>query len=289
MKPIVSVITPCFNQGQYLADLLESVDATCSDPHEVIVVDDGSTEPLTLRCLRRLSARSEKQKLVVITKSNGGLPSARNEALRVAEGEFVQFLDADDLVTKKKLELQIGALRANEGHAVHLSEYVLCDAHRNRFWRPEKSTVTGFEYSVNSFVANWERGLSIPIHCALFRAESIAGIFFDEQLRAKEDWIFWISLALTGAKFLYADFVGAVYRQHNNNMCKNGREMAVSWLRAINHLRSMGIPMSAEAESSLIDHYNNFYVRYFGVVGGTLSGNARNGVSDLNFLLTLVD
>ncbi|BBP97092.1 glycosyl transferase [Burkholderia sp. SFA1] len=284
-QPLVSVVVPCYNQGQYLADLVESVNASCFSHHEVLIIDDGSTDSLTRRCLARIRSEGPRQEVRVISRANGGLPAARNTGLDAARGRYIQFLDSDDLVTQNKLDLQIEAMEADPSIDVHLTEFVMCDASRSRFWRLGVSTIAGFEYDPSSFVKYWERGLTIPIHCGLFRASAIGAIRFNEQLRAKEDWIFWVTLATTGARFAYSDFVGAVYRQHDSNMCKDGRSMALSYLRAIQHLRNMGAPLDEESQKSLLEHYNRFYVRFFGTVDA-VNPSPTLAHDEVNYLLS---
>lgn len=287
MDPLVSVIVPCFNQGQFVNDLLEALDAGCKFTHEVIVVNDGSTDALTLRNLKGLRAKSDRQELIIINRTNGGLPAARNTGLDAARGKYIQFLDADDLIAKGKLDLQVEALEADSALAIHLTEYVLCDVTRTRFWKPETSTIAGFSFDVPSFITHWERGLTIPIHCGLFRRSAIGTIRFTEQLKAKEDWIFWIVLAATGASFDYSPFVGAIYRQHDSSMTKNGRAMALSWLQAVKHLLDTGFEIDPVAKESLLEHYNRFYVRFFSIVNpATQQAAVRN--TDLQFLLSFV-
>jgi hypothetical protein len=159
---------------------------------------------------------------------------------------------------------------------------------RSRFWHPGTSTIAGFDYDSASFVANWERGLTIPIHCGLFRTTAIQSLRFNEELRAKEDWVFWVMLASSGARFAYSPFVGAVYRQHDSNMCKDGRSMALSWLRAVQHLRNMGVPIDDESQQSLLEHYNRFYVRFFGAVDTSQSRPTQASRDQFNFLMSLL-
>lgn len=285
---LVSVVVPCFNQGQYLQPMLNSVSNACSFFHEVIVVDDGSTDPLTLRFLDEILSPSAHQSVRVLRQKNRGLSAARNAGTDASQLKYIQFLDADDMLAGNKIDRQVRLLENDSSMTVHLTDYMFCDEEGSRFWSPYKSTLQGFDFSVRDFVAYWERGLSIPIHCALFRRETISGIRFNENLRAKEDWIFWISLAVVGARLCYSPFVGAIYRQHENNMCKDGIAMAISWLKAWKLIRDSGIPIDGEDERSFLDHYNSYYVELFTRQASTKPGYAGR-YNNLNFLLSLGD
>jgi glycosyltransferase involved in cell wall biosynthesis len=99
--PLVSTIIPVFNGDRFLAEAIESALQQRYEPHEVIVVDDGSTDGSAT------VASSFPEIKLVRQAENGGLPSARNAGLEMASGEFIAFLDADDLMTGGRLESQV--------------------------------------------------------------------------------------------------------------------------------------------------------------------------------------
>lgn len=108
---LVSVIVPTYNRANFLPDLLESVRAQTNAPIEVLVVDDGSTDN-TRSVIRRCASDSgEEISVRYFYQSNQGAPAARNRGITEARGDFVQFLDSDDLLHPQKLEVQVGALR----------------------------------------------------------------------------------------------------------------------------------------------------------------------------------
>lgn len=101
MKTTVSVIIPAYNSAQYVADAVRAALSQTHRPSQIIVVNDGSTDS-TEQVLSQFS-----RDLTVIRQSNAGLPSARNAGLRVAAGDWIAFLDADDSWHPRKLELQL--------------------------------------------------------------------------------------------------------------------------------------------------------------------------------------
>ena len=110
MPPLVSVIIPAFNSAQYLADAVESVFAQTYSAVECIVIDDGSTDH-TNELLKELL--KVHPGLKIARKKNGGLSSARNMGLRECTGDFVSFLDADDVLIPDKIERQVAFLNAH--------------------------------------------------------------------------------------------------------------------------------------------------------------------------------
>ncbi len=124
MKPLVSCIVPVFNGERYLAEALDSILAQTWRPLEVIVVDDGSTDG-SAAVVAKYGAQ-----VSYVYQANAGPAAARNRGLDAARGEFIAFLDADDLWHKEKLARQMARFEARP-------ELDLCNAHMENFWTPD--------------------------------------------------------------------------------------------------------------------------------------------------------
>ena len=105
MKPTVSIIMPCFQNGETLARSVQSVQAQTFEGWELIAVDDGSTDG-TLARLRALAATEPRMR--VLHQENGGVSAARNAGIDAAQGEWLFFLDADDRLTDDALAFLLG-------------------------------------------------------------------------------------------------------------------------------------------------------------------------------------
>jgi glycosyltransferase involved in cell wall biosynthesis len=120
-KPLVSVIINVYNGVPYLGEAIESVLAQTYEPVELVVVDDGSDDGTGEL------AQSYGSALRYVQQSRGGIGSARNRGIEVAQGEFLAFLDADDRFVPTKLERQMAALSADPELEMvfgHMSEFV---------------------------------------------------------------------------------------------------------------------------------------------------------------------
>jgi glycosyltransferase involved in cell wall biosynthesis len=115
-QPLVSILIPSFNAERWIKQTLESAISQDYPRTEVIVVDDGSTDR-TLEISRRFESRFVR----VITQSNAGGPAARNTALAHAQGEYIQWLDHDDLLARNKISNQIRCLENVESDRVLFS------------------------------------------------------------------------------------------------------------------------------------------------------------------------
>lgn len=116
MQPLVSVLIPAYNSQEWLADTLRSAIAQTWPRKEIIVVDDGSKDK-TAEVARRFASKE----VSVVTIENQGAAAARNHALRMSQGDYIQWLDADDLLAPDKVERQLAALRETDGKRTLLS------------------------------------------------------------------------------------------------------------------------------------------------------------------------
>jgi O-antigen/teichoic acid export membrane protein/glycosyltransferase involved in cell wall biosynthesis len=115
-KPLVSILIPAYNSEKCIADTLRSALAQTWEPKEIIVVDDGSSD----RTLA-IAKQFESDKVRVVTQKNQGAATARNTAYGLSRGDYIQYLDADDLLAPDKIALQLEALRKYASNRVLLS------------------------------------------------------------------------------------------------------------------------------------------------------------------------
>ena len=121
MSPLVSIIIPAYNAEKWIRESIQSALAQSWRNTEIIVVDDGSTDGT-----RAAAEESANAKVRILHQPNGGAARARNAGLAAARGKYIQFLDADDLLSVDKIELQMGVL---EQHG----DEVLCSGAWGRF------------------------------------------------------------------------------------------------------------------------------------------------------------
>lgn len=217
MKTTLSVIIPVFNGEKYIKKAVDSVLNQTFLPQEILIVNDGSTD-------KTKSIIEEYQKsysnLRCVHKTNGGLSSARNTGIKEAKGDFLAFLDADDLWEKTKLEKQMQVFQNSKFKdlGVVYCDYYNFDEKGNRIKDSEyfqlNESIKGNIYKqliVGNLVASSGSGVLIKKECF----EKVG--FFDEKLKACEDWDMWFRIA----QFYEYDFVPEKLvglRRHNKNM-----------------------------------------------------------------------
>ncbi|WP_228556778.1 glycosyltransferase [Myxococcus sp. AB025B] len=185
--PRVSVLLPYFNMGRYLPETLRSIRAQTFTDYEILLVDDGSTDPESIELLDRVQAPD----LRIIRKQNGGLSSARNAGLKAARGHYILPLDPDDLIAPTFLEKCLTVLEGTPGlgYVTSLVTYFVEDAtHVTGGWAP-----WGVERD-----ALWVANVASTCTALMRRShlEEVGG--YDEWLTGFEDWDVFCSLAERG-------------------------------------------------------------------------------------------
>lgn len=204
MNPKVSVIVPCYNQAAYLPKAIASLQAQTLDRWECLVIDDGSTDN-TAEVVSNIALREPRVHL--LQKLNGGSASARDMGLDHAQGEFIQFLDADDTIAPNKLEQQV---RLMEREDLDISYTAFCseDDQGNR------TLSHAVRLNTYKILVCWGLGASVPVHSFLYRTDFIRqhALRFKSTCRYREDWRWHISSFEAHPKHaLLPDLCGAVY------------------------------------------------------------------------------
>lgn len=233
-NPLVSIIVPCYNQSKYLDEALQSVLDQSYENWECIIVNDGSFDE-TEDVAKKWCYKDSRFKYYY--KINGGLSSARNRGLQIATGDFIQFLDSDDLLHYKKFE-EIFSLK--HFFDIYICDYIAYDDEtgdevQGRYLSPffELKTIR------EDIILHWEITKSIPCHSVVFRKEisDNNNLKFLENLPNHEDWCFWVILFSFSEKFINIPFKHALYRIRKDSMCSNEKLMEKGFIMAAYHLQ----------------------------------------------------
>ena len=180
--PKVSVIIPCYNDGDFLQETLDSLREQSFIDYEIIVVNDGSTDEVTIALLRSIAQSNTK----VFHTKNMGVSAARNKGITEASGEYILPLDADDTIGADYLERAVNVLEARPEVAAVYFERVLFGEHQGTDQLPD--------YDPKALL------IDNCMYAALFRKadwKSVGG-FSESMVYGWEDWDFWISLSELG-------------------------------------------------------------------------------------------
>lgn len=227
----ISVIVPCYNQAVFLNDSLESVYSQTYKNWECIIVNDGSQDD-TAEISRKWLKRDDRFKYA--EQENKGLSGARNIGLELAEGDLIQFLDADDVIGEMKFERSIEAIQDAKSSAIVVSNFRTFTGSPEVTYPPYCQLSKDF-LCFNSILVKWAT-VSIPIHCGIFRSELFEDFRFPEELKAVEDWVMWIYLFKKDPIALFIDEPLALYRRQPKSLTSNRRSMDENLKKAIIHI-----------------------------------------------------
>jgi len=201
--PKVSVVIPCFNQGLYLDEAVDSVLAQTFQDFEILVVDDGSTDAETVKILKEYA----RPKTRVIHTDNQGLSAARNNGIREAQGAYILPLDADDKIGKGYLEEALRILDQHPEIGIVYCEASYFGVKGGRWDLPE--------YSLDKIMNH-----NVIFCTALFRKADWAAVggYNVNMVYGWEDWDFWLSLIHRGLKVYRIPKAYFYYRLREGSM-----------------------------------------------------------------------
>lgn len=214
---MISVIVPVYNVEKYLNECIDSILAQTYTDFELILVDDGATD----RCPEICDEYAKKDKRIqVIHQENSGLSVARNTGLDAANGEYITFVDSDDVVSKIYLERLLQTLLAEQ------ADIVACD--KTEFWNckipPRENHGSKIVKSMSGLdacnrVYRVGGGVSIIACCKLYRSNLFEGVRFPAG-RIHEDQAIIPRLLYNSSKVAVIDENLYYYRQHSESIMR---------------------------------------------------------------------
>jgi glycosyltransferase involved in cell wall biosynthesis len=205
---VVSIIVPCYNSERFLAETLESAFAQSYPQTEIIVIDDGSTDG-TAELIRSYSDRLRAE-----FSSNRGASAARNRGTVLARGEFIQYLDADDLLTPNAVADRTAALKRSGADIAYSDWERLVEIKPNVFEIGEQVVRRIEDVHRNLEVALLTSFWAPPV--AITYRRSIVGKTggWKEWLPIIQDARFLQDAGFVGGQFIYVPGIGGRYREH---------------------------------------------------------------------------
>ncbi len=209
--PNVSVIIPTYNQSKLVKQAIESVLQQTYTDFEILVVDDGSTDNT-----RSVVGQISDKRIKYYYKENGGHCSARNFGLIKAQGEYIAFLDHDDLWPNDYLRIMINRLQSEKDYGVAYARVLLVN---------ENGETKPFARE-NRYISGWitraffKGGPCIMPSATLYKKEFIKGFFFDEAIKIGEDNDLFLRLSVK-TPFLFVPDAYVFWRETPGSLSKN--------------------------------------------------------------------
>ncbi len=221
MKALVSVIIPCYRAECWVREAIQSCLDQTYQPIEIIVIDDGSADQTTRIVLD--AAKSAKVSIRLFESAHKGGSAARNQGVAAAAGDYVQFLDADDLMSPRKIEIQT-ALAARSHETISCGSWVWLKQSNGHCAteRPKQHmSYTG------DFIHEWLQGNFFAVHCFLWPRKVVVELGgWDESLSACQDGDLYIRAVLKGVRFSFAPESVVYYRSgHSRDSVSSRRTL----------------------------------------------------------------
>lgn len=211
MKDLVSLIIPCYNYQNIIKKAVQSALLQTYTNIEIIVVDDGSTDVVTIAALEEI----EQSNVTVVRQQNRGLAAARNTGVKNSKGSFLFFLDNDDTIHPYTIEILLRALKANSGVGYVYSEIYYYGNIPDFFvWKPQ---------SFNAYNLIWANHPTLS--CLITReAHEKVGGFSENFIHGWEDWEYWLKLSKHGIYGQLIEVPLYYYWRHGKTMAHTAEE-----------------------------------------------------------------
>ncbi len=235
--PLISVIVPCYNYGSLLKDCVDCLIAQTYSNWECIIIDDGSTD--NTRQIAESLIQGDSR-ISYFVQDNSGPTVARNSGLTKAKGEFIQFLDADDLLENMKFEKQLALFQKNSdvdlvyGNVKYFRTENVSQQFDNMSLEGSKPWMKKLSGSGEKLIKAFLSENQMVIQAPLFK-KTLTEKFgkMDESLHYNEDWELWTRFAIGNAKFLFDESAGtnSLVRVHDS-YSKDNLKMFIHGLHA---------------------------------------------------------
>ena len=214
---LVSTIIPVFNRPTFIIDAVESVLNQTHRPIEIIIVDDGSTDD-TPEVLSKLSKSHQEIKL--FRQENGGPGRARELGRINARGEYIQYLDSDDLLLNTKFELQVAALKDDPMADVCYGKTEVVDLGNAQQGIAHRRTAQQITCMFPLFLRERWWFTSTPLYRR--STTELAGPWSEES--NEEDWEYDCRVASLGGRLVRVDHFVSLHRRHDKHLSDKGAE-----------------------------------------------------------------
>lgn len=280
----VTVVIPAYNAGHFIDDCLASVAAQTHPAHEVVVVDDGSTDDTAER-IRLWEGRLGPARMVTFTGVRRGLSASRNIAMMAGTGDLFALLDSDDCFEPWHLERLVPAFEADPQLAMVFGDMMRFEAEGRdlgpillRLHEQLRRISTPIEGTAVQRLSSELRRIYLeisaiaPSSCIVTREAVVRAGLFDPKARYGEDLDFLWRILSTGPGAWHDGITGRK-REHGNNISNPmfAEQTEPQLLRTVVRLRSFSDDLSAEEVKALDEH-----IRYTARVSGWLA--ARGGL-----------
>ncbi len=254
-SPLISIIVPVYNGSKYINTAIKSILKQSYSNYEIIVIDDGSTDDT------HDQLQPYEDKIRYLYQANEGSASARNLGIKVAKGELIAFLDADDYWSMpEKLEKQVACFAKNPAIGCVNTGWRIVDGD-NKYIK----TVQPWHKAPELNLETWLKRKCVRTSAMIFRREWLEKVGgFDEELRQSHDVDLILRLSLAGCQTMWLKEETVCYRQHETNTTGNSLKQA-KYVQAVldKFFANQDLPESIREMESQVKYHTLVWLAWY--------------------------
>jgi len=244
VSKLVSILVPLFNSEKYIAETITSALSQTWNDIEVIIVDDGSTDKSY-----SIAKSYESDKLKVFRQEHKGACAARNLAFEKSTGDYIQYLDSDDIMACDKIEKQISYFEEFGNNIITSSKSVIFSSDINESYEHGKLVCKDYSNPLDYMIDTWENGNYLGIHAWLFPRGIVKNAgYWDNSLKRYQDGEFLVRILYLIDKIKFVPNTTVFYRDRLNSITNlNFHESELSYCMALSAIiKKIVIPSNYE-------------------------------------------
>lgn len=256
---MISIIIPLYNAARFIEETLQSVQAQTYTDWECLVIDDGSTDNGAEMVQRMAQADT---RIRYVHQSNAGPSAARNHGLRLAKGDYIQFLDADDWFPPQRFENMLAAYTRTEENVILYSGLCLGAEDDIHHHMPYSARTNVGDIDFKRMYGGFGREFSFIPGAILFPAAYLKNVQWDEAMRASEDWDYYLQLTQQGYTFRNLSEELFVYRLVGGGLSHNHVAVAKANYSLLQRYYRVGLYRKALMRTTSIIYANVLNIKH---------------------------
>lgn len=212
--PLVSVCMPVYNGSRYLSYTIDNILSQSYRNIELIIVDDGSTDD-SYNIARRYINKYGDMRVKVFSQSNEGAFSARNRAIKESTGEYIMFMDCDDLISHHKIQRQIDILlQGYDSNTIVSCEWDIFYSNTNEAVFPNRCVYKNYHNPIDMLIEMLNKGEMMLISCWMMSRELIKRVgFWDRRFTINDDGVYFAKVLASASKVIFCPDAKVYYRR----------------------------------------------------------------------------
>lgn len=216
--PLVSICMPVYNGARFLSYTIDNILAQSYCNIELIIVDDGSTDD-SYNIAREYIDKCENVKVRVFSQLNRGAFAARNRALKESTGEYIMFMDCDDLISHHKIQQQIDILREYDPYAIVSCEWDIFYSNIKEAAFPNRCIYKNYYNPIDMLIEMLNKGEMMLISCWMMSRELIKRVgFWDCRFTINDDGVYFAKVLASASKVIFCPNARVYYRRGHTSL-----------------------------------------------------------------------